>query len=247
VEDAVWAEIVATLTDPHRVPQAYEQLVTQETEVNERRESRLKILRKLLNDGSECRDNYLAAIGSARDASVRDGLLRLAEEQNADIRTWQAEVQRIAAEALASLADVAEVRSLIAQVNSKRVRRLQATVAEKRKVVQKLGVRALVYRHGHTPWFEMASDLPGLHATWRMEKRYHEPPLPVRDAEACHTSSVVYSEILHKWILSDTRCHVAIPATSKPGRITENAAAGEPPWLGPEERALVQRLAARSS
>ena len=56
-----------------------------------------------------------------------------------------------------------------------------------------------------------------------------------------------WGQALLKWILSDTRCHVAIPATSQPGRMTENAAAGEPPWLGPEERALVQRLAARSS
>jgi hypothetical protein len=177
----------------------------------------------------------------------RDGLLRLAEEQNADIRTWQAEAQRIEAEALEGLADVAEVRSLIAQVNSQRVRLLQTTVAEKRKVAQKLGVRVLIYRHEHTPWFEMVSDLPRLHATWRMQKRYHEPPLPVRDAEVRHTSTVVYSEMFHKWILSDPRCHVAIPATSKPSRMTENAAAGEPPWPGPEERALVQRLAESSS
>jgi hypothetical protein len=26
--------------------------------------------------------------------------------------------------------------------------------------------------------------------------------------------------------------------------MTENAATGEPPWLGPDERALVERLAA---
>jgi aryl-alcohol dehydrogenase-like predicted oxidoreductase len=48
---------------------------------------------------------------------------------------------------------------------------------------------------------------------------------------------------LLKWILSDPRCHVAIPATSSPERMRENALAGEPPWLGPEERALVSRLA----
>ncbi|MEA2430823.1 MAG: hypothetical protein QOI19_1296, partial [Thermoleophilaceae bacterium] len=39
------------------------------------------------------------------------------------------------------------------------------------------------------------------------------------------------------------RCTVVIPATSRPERMTENAAAGEPPWFGPEERALVERLA----
>ena len=48
---------------------------------------------------------------------------------------------------------------------------------------------------------------------------------------------------LVKWIISDTRCHVAIPATSRPERMRENAAAGNPPWFGPEEREYVARLA----
>jgi aryl-alcohol dehydrogenase-like predicted oxidoreductase len=52
-----------------------------------------------------------------------------------------------------------------------------------------------------------------------------------------------WSQALLKWALSDRRCTVAIPATSRPERMTENAAAGEPPWLGPDERALVERLA----
>jgi aryl-alcohol dehydrogenase-like predicted oxidoreductase len=52
-----------------------------------------------------------------------------------------------------------------------------------------------------------------------------------------------WAQALLKWILSDPRCHVAIPATSKQGRTTENAAAGDPPWFGAEERAHVARLA----
>jgi aryl-alcohol dehydrogenase-like predicted oxidoreductase len=52
-----------------------------------------------------------------------------------------------------------------------------------------------------------------------------------------------WGQALLKWILSDPRCHVAIPATTQPLRVAENAVAGNPPWFGPEERALVAHLA----
>jgi diketogulonate reductase-like aldo/keto reductase len=54
-----------------------------------------------------------------------------------------------------------------------------------------------------------------------------------------------WSQALLKWVLSDERVDVAIPATSRPERTAENAAAGAPPWFGHEERALVARLAGR--
>jgi aryl-alcohol dehydrogenase-like predicted oxidoreductase len=54
-----------------------------------------------------------------------------------------------------------------------------------------------------------------------------------------------WPQALLKWGLSDPRCTLSIPATSRPGRMTENAAAGDPPWLGPDERDLVTRLATR--
>jgi len=53
-----------------------------------------------------------------------------------------------------------------------------------------------------------------------------------------------WAQALLKWVLSDERVDVAIPATSRPERTAENAAAGSPPWFGPEERELVERLAA---
>ena len=52
-----------------------------------------------------------------------------------------------------------------------------------------------------------------------------------------------WGQVLLKWVLSDLRCHVAIPATSVPGHVIENAAAGEQPWFGPDERKYVARLA----
>lgn len=52
-----------------------------------------------------------------------------------------------------------------------------------------------------------------------------------------------WAQALLKWVLSDPRCHVAIPATSLPARMAENAAAGNPPWFGPGEREYVAKLA----
>jgi aryl-alcohol dehydrogenase-like predicted oxidoreductase len=54
-----------------------------------------------------------------------------------------------------------------------------------------------------------------------------------------------WPQALLKWILSDHRCHVAIPATSSTDHMAENAQAGSPPWFGPDERAYVLRLAER--
>jgi aryl-alcohol dehydrogenase-like predicted oxidoreductase len=52
-----------------------------------------------------------------------------------------------------------------------------------------------------------------------------------------------WAQALLKWILSDARVSCVIPATSKPARMRENAAAGDPPWLDEDMRAYVERLA----
>jgi aryl-alcohol dehydrogenase-like predicted oxidoreductase len=47
---------------------------------------------------------------------------------------------------------------------------------------------------------------------------------------------------LLRWTLADERVHVAIPATSSVAHARTNAAAGDPPWPSPRERAaLVER------
>jgi aryl-alcohol dehydrogenase-like predicted oxidoreductase len=53
-----------------------------------------------------------------------------------------------------------------------------------------------------------------------------------------------WAQALLKWVLSDERVDAVIPATKRPERVRENAAAGEPPWFGPDERRYVERLAA---
>lgn len=52
-----------------------------------------------------------------------------------------------------------------------------------------------------------------------------------------------WGQTLLKYVLSDRRVSCAIPATSSPGHMRENARAGEPPWFGDEEREYVARLA----
>ena len=53
-----------------------------------------------------------------------------------------------------------------------------------------------------------------------------------------------WPQALLKWALSDPRVTCVIPATSRPEHMRENAAAGRGPLLTPDERRLVERLAA---
>ena len=52
-----------------------------------------------------------------------------------------------------------------------------------------------------------------------------------------------WSQALLKWIFADPRVHVAIPATADPGHARDNAEAGTPPFLDPDQRRLVEDLA----
>jgi len=52
-----------------------------------------------------------------------------------------------------------------------------------------------------------------------------------------------WPQALIKYGLSHPATTVSIPATTRPERMAENAAAGDGPWFGPDEKALVERLA----
>ena len=68
-------------------------------------------------------------------------------------------------------------------------------------------------------------------------------PKPEALAPLADFGVATWPQALLKWALSDPRVDLVIPATSHPERAVENAGAGEPPWFGREERALVERLA----
>ena len=69
-------------------------------------------------------------------------------------------------------------------------------------------------------------------------------PPPAEQLEPLEPFGVrTWPQALLKWALSDPRVDVVIPATANPEHARENAAAGEPPWLGPEQRQLVEQLA----
>jgi aryl-alcohol dehydrogenase-like predicted oxidoreductase len=72
---------------------------------------------------------------------------------------------------------------------------------------------------------------------------FRNPPSPEQLKPLEPFGVTTWAQALLKWILSESKCHVAIPATSKPHRMKENAAAGAGPWFGPGERHYVAGLA----
>lgn len=69
------------------------------------------------------------------------------------------------------------------------------------------------------------------------------PPSPDDLAPLAPFGVTTWGQALLKYGLSHPATTVSIPATTNPERMAENAAAGDGPWFGPDEKALVERLA----
>jgi diketogulonate reductase-like aldo/keto reductase len=67
-------------------------------------------------------------------------------------------------------------------------------------------------------------------------------PAPEELSPLAEFGVTTWPQALLKWALSDERIDLVIPATRRAERVAENAAAGEPPWFGREERAYVEGL-----
>jgi diketogulonate reductase-like aldo/keto reductase len=75
------------------------------------------------------------------------------------------------------------------------------------------------------------------------KSRLPDPPSREELAPLREFGIETWPQALLKWALSDERVDTVIPATKDPEHARENAAAGDPPWLGPDERDLITRLA----
>ena len=75
------------------------------------------------------------------------------------------------------------------------------------------------------------------------KSRLPNPPPAEELAPLRELGISTWPQALIKWALSDERIDVVIPASRNPDHVRENAAAGNPPWLGDEERRLIERLA----
>jgi predicted aldo/keto reductase-like oxidoreductase len=62
------------------------------------------------------------------------------------------------------------------------------------------------------------------------------PPGPAELAPLRPFGVSTWVQALIKWGLSELRVHVSLTATSRPGRLTENAAGGPPPCHGSEDK-----------
>lgn len=166
VEAAVWVQLQVSLSDPDRVPDAYDRLKAKEGGVQEARDRRAKILADLIAK-ARARLNRLAdALVDTDDPDMRALFKEKAMTETASIRTWEQEKQSVEMEAADTLAETAEVRDWMSKFIVRAYEMGQFTREQQRKLAQAIGLRVTVYKPDHTPWIAMSSDLPGVEASW---------------------------------------------------------------------------------
>jgi site-specific DNA recombinase len=246
LEQAVWGILALMLADPDRVPAAYDALNAQEAAVRTQQAKRTKTLTTLITQAQQRRLRLVDMAAGEADGEMRAVYQGKIASETASIRTWQAERDKLAAEASERLADAAEVREALDNF-ADRFRTLhQYTTAQRRRLAQALHLRVAVYQTNHAPWIEMACDLPGIVATW------HAVPLARLRQQGIEGEMAYF----HLWVggenpprsMADERADPAHGFLTRSGKllipVLDTTTDGKPPQVS--ERVLRQATPSRT-
>lgn len=176
------------------------------------------------------------------EASLAAGLEGRRDEVDVATKIWADSVEEGRAQLAAQLRWFGRVE--IEQIHNLVAWERQLEWLEKEREAGRIG-RLGVTHYAESAFGELARAL--------RTRRFETVQLPYnprnraceRELEPVRAFGVeTWPQALLRWALSDERVDLVIPATRRPERVRENAAAGRPPWLGPDERRLVERLAA---
>lgn len=170
LEAAVWATLAVRLSDPRRVPAAYDALKAKEAEAEAQREKRIKTLVTLITKAKQHRFRLADALASEADAEMRAVFHEKMVTETAHIRTWEAEREAVEHEATEKMAETAEVRDWMDTFLHRFTSLFTFSTAQRRKLATALHLRVAAYKPTHEPWIEMACDLPGIEASWHAER-----------------------------------------------------------------------------
>ena len=101
-------------------------------------------------------------------------------------------------------------------------------------------IHNLVRWQEHLEWLEVEREAGNVD---KVGVTHYAPGAFAAVAGALRTGSFDTVQLPYNPKEREARVDVAIPGTSSPARTAQNAAAGSPPWFGPDERRLVEGLA----
>lgn len=110
LEASVWSMMATRLSDPRRVPDAYDALKAQDAGVRALQEQRTKALTALIAQAQQRRARLADALANEDDAEMRTLFREKMMTETASIRTWETERETVENEAREKLAETAEVR-----------------------------------------------------------------------------------------------------------------------------------------